>query len=313
MTIYIDTPLSSNLQNQIIQAAKGDICQFRTAIPAEEDRIKAVQQADIIFGNPKPAAILQQAKQLKWFQLGSAGFEYYRDIKMAATVTNMQDFFSVPCAETMMAGILALYRGMDRFVDLKKTQHWVGHTIRPELFLLTHKKVLILGAGNIGKSLAKMLKGFDCTVFFYARKKRKGVVTTIEAVEALIPTMDIIVGCLPGTAETKGFFTPKMIDLMQSTALFCNVGRGNLVANEGALVAALQQGKIGGAVLDVTVNEPIPSNHPLWDCPNTILSQHSGGGDAQEIQGMVTVFLQNLERFKRGQPLLNIVQLDRGY
>jgi glyoxylate/hydroxypyruvate reductase len=313
MTIYIDTPLSQDLQRQIVKATKGDICVFKTDLPTEEDRMNAIQNANIIFGNPKPATVLHEARQLKWFQLGSAGFEYYRDINTTATVTNMQDFFSVPCAETMMAGILALYRGIDRFVDLKQTQHWVGHNIRPELFLLSHKKVLILGAGSIGKALAKMLKGFGCTVFFYARKKRKGVVTTIEAVEKLIPEMDIIVGCLPGTAETKGFFTPKMIDLMQSNALFCNVGRGNLVADEGALITALQQRKIGGAVLDVTKNEPIPSNHPLWDCPNTILTQHSGGGNTEEIQGMVNVFLQNYERFKQGQPLMNIVQLDRGY
>jgi glyoxylate/hydroxypyruvate reductase len=312
MTIYIDILLSEELQKVIMKATNGDICLFKSEMPEEEVRINALQKADIIFGNPKPT-LLSYATQLKWFQLGSAGFEYYREVKTTALVTNMQDFFSAPCAETMMAGILALYRGMVRLVDLKTEKHWVGHSIRPDLFLLSHKKVLILGAGNIGKSLAKMLKGFDCPIHFYARKKRKGVVNTSKAVEALIPNMDIIIGCLPGTTETIGFFTPKMLALMKPTALFCNVGRGNLVADEMALVEALKQRKIGGAVLDVTLNEPIPSNHPLWDCPNTILSQHSGGGDAYELSGMVSVFLQNLERFKKEQPLSNLVELGRGY
>jgi phosphoglycerate dehydrogenase-like enzyme len=228
-------------------------------------------------------------------------------------ITNLQDFFSEPCAETMLAGILSLYRGMDRFEQLKTRKEWVGHQIRPSLHLLLDKKVLILGAGHIGKRIAKLLKPFGCSIQFYARKKRQGVVTTAEAVEALIPSVDIIIGCLPGTEETEGFFTAKMLDLMRPTALFCNVGRGNLVADEQALAMALKTGKIAGAVLDVTAQEPLPPDHPFWDCPNTILSQHSGGGDVHELKRMLLFFLKNWERFKSGQALLNRVHLKRGY
>ena len=104
-----------------------------------------------------------------------------------------------------------------------------------------------------------------------------------------------------------------MIERMKSTALFCNVGRGNLVADEDALIEALMNYKIGGAVLDVTAKEPIPPDSKLWNCPNTMLSQHSGGGQITEYEGIVELFLENLQNYKRGMPLKNQIDFKRGY
>jgi glyoxylate/hydroxypyruvate reductase len=312
MTLFIDLELDTDSKRMLLSAANGLNCIFKQDLPDADAQLTALCQANIAFGNP-PKTWLQQAEKLRWLQLGSVGFDYLRDWQTTVQVTNLQDFFSQPCAETMLAGILSLYRGMNRFVDLQHEKHWVGHSIRPSLQLLEGKKVLILGAGNIAKRLTKLLQAFDCELHFYARTPREGVVTTAEAVEQLIPKMDIIIGCLPGIAETNGFFSTKMLDLMSPNALFCNVGRGNLVADEAALANALKQGKIAGAVLDVTAQEPLPPDSPLWNCPNTLLSQHSGGGDAQEIRGMTAFFIQNLKKFRAGQPLLNVVELQKGY
>ena len=104
-----------------------------------------------------------------------------------------------------------------------------------------------------------------------------------------------------------------MFDKMKPTALFCNVGRGNLVQDEDALTDALMKHKIGGAVLDVTAFEPIPIESKLWDCPNTILTQHSGGGQETEYDGILKLFIENMERFKCGKPLKNKVNFSKGY
>lgn len=313
MIIYIETPLNEELRSQLTLVCKQDEILFKSDFVTHDEQLSALSKAEVIFGNPRPASLLQDLPNLKWIQLFSAGFEYYRSLNIPATVTNMRDFFSEPCAETALAGILSLYRGMSDFTLLKDKKKWVGQNIRPQLNTLAKKSVLILGAGNIGKRIEKILSGFDCNIHFFARKKAEKVVTTIPEVEALIPDMDIIIACLPGTEETKGFFNVSMINLMKSSAIFVNVGRGNLVSDELALAEALMNNEIGGAVLDVTGEEPLSPEHPLWNCPNTILSQHSAGGDANEFSGLLNFFLENLQRYKLQQPLLNQVQLNRGY
>ena len=99
---------------------------------------------------------------------------------------------------------------------------------------------------------------------------------------------------------------------MQHHAVFANFGRGTIV-EEAALLSALRGGRLGGAVLDVTQEEPLPSHHPFWNCPNTILTQHSGGGSHDEIDGKIDVFLENFNRYRRGETLAGIVDMTKGY
>ena len=208
---------------------------------------------------------------------------------------------------------MALYRGMDSFGVLKYKKEWVGPPIRLTLQLLHHKKVIILGTGNIGRRIAKMLKGFEADIVFFGRTAADAQLRTKDELIEKIGWADIIIGCLPGTKETKGLFTTEMIGKMKATALFCNVGRGNLVADEGGLIEALMNYKIGGAVLDVTSGEPIPADSKLWDCPNTILSQHSGGGQLSEYDGIADLFIENLQLYKSGEPLKNQIDFNKGY
>jgi phosphoglycerate dehydrogenase-like enzyme len=264
------------------------------------------------LGNPNPE-LLVQATNLKWIQLHSAGFEKYQSITISAVATNMQDYYSQPCAETVIAGIMALYRKIDEFSLLKYRKCWVGSTIRTQLELLYDKRVIIVGTGSIGRRIARILSGFDAQVLFYGRTASDAAIKTKEALLSKIPWADVIIACLPGTPETQGFFTNEMIHKMQPHALFCNVGRGNLLEDENVLTEALIEHRIGGAVLDVTAFEPIPPGSNLWTCPNTILSQHSGGGQKEEFEGIVALFLENLQHFINGQPLKNRVTFAKGY
>jgi phosphoglycerate dehydrogenase-like enzyme len=196
---------------------------------------------------------------------------------------------------------------------LKDQKKWVGHTIRTNLYLLSRRQVIILGAGNIGQKIGKLLSGFDCQVIYYARSTYSAIINTPDELLQAIPGADIIIGALPGTAETAGLFTREMIDAMRPNAIFCNVGRGNLLQDESHLVEALLNKQIAGAVLDVTAEEPLPEDHPLWSCPDTILTQHSGGGNLTELEGIVAMFLTNLRSFESQRQMMNVVELGRGY
>ena len=313
MKIYVDTPFKDEYKKLLVTSAPDDTFIFKEDLASSKEQEDMLFKADILLGNPKPVELVAKATNLKWIQLYSTGFEYYRNIKIPAVITNMQDYYSQPCAETAVGGIMALYRGMDLFGVLKDKKAWVGYTLRANLQLLMNKKVIILGFGNIGRRVNKILSGFDCEIKIYARTAPEASIRTAKELEEAVKWADIVIGCLPGTAETKGFYTTTMIQNMKPGSVFCNVGRGNLVQDEMALVDALKTGKIGGAVLDVTEEEPIPEGHPLWDCPNTILSQHSGGGNITEYEGIANFFLENLQRFKKNETLLNQVDFNRGY
>ena len=313
MTIYVDTPFKPDQKGTLLRAAPDDTFIFSDELPGKDEQLHTLLQADILLGNPKPVEWLQKADNLKWVQLYSTGFEYYSQIRIPAVVTNMQDYYSQPCAETMVAGIMALYRHMDGFAVLKEKKQWVGAPVRLQLQLLNYKKVIILGTGHIGRRVANILAGFDAEIIFYGRTAPDASLRNPEQLVQKIAWADIIIGCLPGSAETKGLFTKDMIGRMKPTALFCNVGRGNLVDDEDALMDALMDHKIGGAVLDVTAAEPIPADSRLWDCPNTILSQHSGGGQVTEFEGITALFLENLENYKQGKPLKNQINFHKGY
>ncbi len=312
MIIYIDTPFKEE-QKKTLRESVDDEFIFKDELKDKSEQEAALLKADILLGNPRPAALLSKAKDLKWIQLYSTGFEYYREVKTGAVVTNMQDYFSEPAAETIVAGILSLYRGIDSFSLLKSEKKWIGYPARNNLQMLNKKEVIILGAGNIGKRIAEILKAFDCKISFYARTSALANLTSVSELEKALPAADIIIGCLPGTAETHGLITKNMIDSLKSNCIFCNVGRGNLLAEENDLVDALMNNKIGGAVLDVTADEPLPASNPLWNCPNTILTQHSGGGSNTEYEGVMNLFLENLAAFKKGKPLKNEVKFERGY
>ncbi|RYG03419.1 MAG: D-2-hydroxyacid dehydrogenase, partial [Chitinophagaceae bacterium] len=207
MTIYIELRLTVALKKALRESATGYDCIFEDELNTVEEKQAAVQQADIVFGNVKQVEWLNNASQLKWIQFSSAGFGDYRNLKTSAVVTNMRDYFSQPCAETMVAGILSLYRGISEFALLKEKKEWVGHNIRNDLYLLNKRQVIVLGAGSIGQRIGKILGGFDCKVIFYSRNEKVSVINTPDELEIAVSAADIVIGALPGTAETAGLFT----------------------------------------------------------------------------------------------------------
>lgn len=270
--------------------------------------------SQIAFGNV-PADWLTGPNSLEWLQLESIGFEYYQSVADRTgriMVTNLKGMFDRPAAETALAGLLALARGLDKLLPAQREQRWMELEVRPQTWLLHGRSVLLLGLGSIGRRMKRLLEALDCKVVTFARTNTEATLHAIGDLPDAFEAADIVVCCLPRTPATVGLVDARLLSRLRPHAVFVNIGRGAVV-DEPALVNLLAQERIGGAVLDVTHREPLPDAHPLWICPRTILTQHTGGGYRDELLDKARFFVANLRRLERGEPLLNRIDLAKGY
>lgn len=270
----------------------------------------APSDAPIVFGNPKPDVIAAN-ESLLWLQLESVGLGEYLGVDWArpagtVKVTNLAGMFANPAAESALAGILALYRVIDQLVNLQNRAEWQGGAVRPYMRQLSGARVVLFGYGSINRRLAEMLTPFGCTITPIASN------WTDDTLNRALSSADIIVSTVPQMPQTENVFDTARFALMPTGAVFCNFGRGSAV-DEPALDATLRSGHLGGAVIDVTRQEPLPPDHMFWTCPNLLLTQHSGGGTSDEIERKIDYFLANLAHFHAGRPLTGLVNFSRGY
>ncbi|MEV8317813.1 D-2-hydroxyacid dehydrogenase [Streptomyces sp. NPDC059900] len=311
--MYVELALDGDEQARIRSIAPGPVW-FTDPDSGSPDDERVLSDSHFALGNPS-ADWLENAPNLRWLQLASVGVDRYADLDWPVlgrrlAVTNLGGLFADPVAETCLAGILALYRGVDVLAGLRAAESWSKPDVRPGLRLLGGANVLILGRGSIALRLAELLVPFGCTVAHFAR--RDGDIRTPPELDAALSGFDIVVGLLPGTEETADLFDRRRIGQLRPGAVFVNAGRGTL-ADEDALVAALASGRLSGAVLDVTREEPLPAGHPLWSCPNVILTQHTAGGSRDETERIIDLFADNWRRLTGGEPLRNTVRWSRGY
>jgi phosphoglycerate dehydrogenase-like enzyme len=277
-----------------------------------------VAEADVVFGNV-PVAWLEAARQLRWVQLDSAGVDAYLRLGAARSgtpvvITNLRNFYDVAVAEAALAGILAWHRQLPRLLAAQRETRWIkGELEQAGAIAQVHgARVIILGAGAIGRRIAALLQAFGAEIRYYARTSPVATLRSRPELDAALPTADIVINTLPHTPETIGLIDRARLARFRPAALLVNVGRGS-VLDEAALVDALQAGRLGGAVLDVTATEPLPDASPLWTHPRIILTQHTGGRFPGEAAAKVTRFLENFARFTRGDPLDGVVDPPRGY
>ncbi|MEI9412938.1 D-2-hydroxyacid dehydrogenase [Mesorhizobium salmacidum] len=270
----------------------------------------AACDCEIVFGNPEASTVLANTK-LRWMQLESVGFGEYVGLDWTrpdgrVTVTNLAGFFADPVAETALAGILALYRGIDVLVRFQSEHRWVGDPLRTSLGSLKGAAVVLVGHGAINRRLAELLGPFGCSIKPITRGSPASVL------DEALGQADLVVCTAPDTAGTRGLFDAARLAKLPAGAVFCNFGRGSIV-DEDALADALDEGRLSGAVIDVTRQEPLPPSHRFWAIPNLILTQHSAGGTADELDRKIDLFLANLSRFRAGVPLEGVVDFSRGY
>ncbi len=240
------------------------------------------------------------------------------------TICNAHGAHNIPTAEWTLAAILAMLKYFPLYLDIQKSGIWKRRfeasahyaqitgdtrTFHPEVMLeeLTGKTVLLVGYGAIGKEIERMLAPFVVKMLRVARSARTAPeVHAVSELEQLLPQAEVVVLILPSTAETKGLIGKQQLALMRRGTLLVNAARGPIV-DTNALVEALNSGRIRAA-LDVTDPEPLPEGHPLWSCPNLLITPHVAASSPQfAVRGLRTA-ADELRRYMKGEPLQNMVQ-----
>ena len=311
-TVYAHIFLEEAEKRHLSENLSGNALTYAQDIP-ERKQHEEFLKAEVVFGNV-PAPWLSQTERLRWLQLESVGFGEYQTIPVPADlqITNLRGMFSPPVAETVLAGILMLYRGLHTLGRYQTEQQWVGAELRPALRTLQGAQAVIVGGGSIGQVIQHRLLAFGTNVLIMDQFQENADLRSWTALDDELPRTDIVICCLPETQETVGQFGAERLAKLKPAALLINVGRGSLI-DEETLVDRLQQKSLGGCVLDVTRYEPLPASSPLWELPNVVLTQHTGGGSGDELMNKVNVFLNNWQRFERGEALENVVNLTQGY
>ena len=309
MNIYIACELN-NLEKKIIKNNLKKHNLYFSNLRFKKIADNNFLKCEIVFGNIPPDWVKQSSK-IRWLQLESTGFAEYSEVKKNflnkdVIITNLKSFFAHQVAQTVMAGIFSFYRGLDIFTLLKKEKKWIGDPIRAKLEILNDKNILFFGKGSINQEIAKYIKLFNCKYSFIDSNSNKSFFTK------KLKKAEIVICALPGTTKTKMLFNEKMINSLSKQTILVNVGRGNLI-NEKHLIKKLKNNDIKGAILDVTAEEPLRKNNPLWSCPNLILTQHTGGGYKDEIMDKVNFFLDNFQRYLKKSKVLNKINPLKGY
>ncbi|MBS0632756.1 MAG: D-2-hydroxyacid dehydrogenase [Verrucomicrobia bacterium] len=276
----------------------------------------ALLEAQVAFGQPDADDCLRH-RGLKWVEVSSAGYTRYDrdDLReefrgRGTALTNASGVFADPCAQHVLAQMLALGRQLpqslrDQFTD----RGWHYAERRYDSRLLTGQTVLLLGFGAIGRRLAELLAPFGVTLIAVRRQTRSERSVRIipeEAVSSALAQADHIVNILPENDATRNYVNARRLACAKPGARFYNVGRG-VTVDQGALLDALQSGRLGAAYLDVTDPEPLPPDHPLWTAPNCFITPHTGGGRHDQDEALVRHFLANLAAFEQGGELADRV------
>jgi phosphoglycerate dehydrogenase-like enzyme len=261
---------------------------------------------------------------LRWIQAISAGVDHILSGPLTdnTIVSNGKGLHDAPTAEIALALLMSAARGMHLYRDAQRRAEWDRSAYQnqllgraPFLGTLEGARVLILGMGSIGLEIAKRVSTFGAHVEGVATTAgvREGYVThAFSSLETLLPDVDALVMVLPDTPETHGILSRERIALMHPKSWVVNVGRGSAI-DEAALIEALERGRLGGAALDVTAREPLPTDSKLWSLENVVLTPHIGGGGPRFYEKANALLVRNAQHFLRGEPLENIVSREKGY
>ena len=287
--------------------------------PTAEAFTRRAAEAEIMFSKGFPRQALERAGRLRWVQAGTAGVERLLALGLAERgilLTNATGAHGVPMAEMILAMMLAFATGLHALLDAQRLHQRARERVIGGKFELEGQTLCVLGLGDIGGTLARKARALGMRVLGVRRSEEPfpgldGQATPDGLLE-LLGQADHVALCLPLTTQTRHLVAERELRAMKGSAYLYNVGRGASI-EPGALVRALAEGWIAGAGLDVTDPEPLPEDSPLWDMPNVLLGQHSSGSSPLNADRITSIFLENLGRYLRGEPLINVVDAELGY
>lgn len=292
-------------------------------VQSEGDVLAAVADVDVAFMSELRPHHFAGAGRLRWMHSPAAGvggmlFPALRNDDLV--LTNSRQMSADVIAEHVIALTLALFRKLPLAIRSQADRHWAQEeTMRPPAVRTVQgSTVTIVGVGGIGGASAARFSALGASVIGVRRRVGEPLPPGVSRIVApsglteVLPDTDVLVLAAPQTSETRRMMNADALAAMHAEAVLINVSRGQLI-DEDALAAALSRGRLGGAGLDVFDHEPLDPNSPLWGLPNVIITPHTAAVRTDHWDVATELFAENLRRFERGEPLLNVVDKAAGY
>jgi phosphoglycerate dehydrogenase-like enzyme len=284
---------------------------------SKEEALVLAPQAEIgwfdMYDKAQMFEVISAATNLKWLNSIYAGVDGMPldELKARGTmVTNGAGINAITIAEYVVMGMLTVAKGYREVMRAAERHEWLLDS--PGKVELFESKALLLGYGAIGKLIEERLKAFNVDVTIVRRTPGPNTLTP-DQWRAQLDTFDWIILAVPSTPETEAMIGADELAAMKPSAVLINIARGEVV-DQDALVKALTDKQIGAAFLDVTTPEPLPAEHPLWSFDNAHITMHlSGRAQDKMFVRSAERFFENLERYRKGEPLQPLVNLDLGY
>ncbi|MDQ0216831.1 phosphoglycerate dehydrogenase-like enzyme [Oikeobacillus pervagus] len=291
-----------------------DFSFYKTIGEAEE-----LQKAEILvtYGEDLTSKHIDECSQLKWIMVASAGLEkmpFEAIHKKQIFVTNARGIHKIPMAEFTLGLMLSHVKRFPELAHLEQNATWNKKLPLQEL---AGKRLLILGTGAIGSEIARLSQAFRMDVMGVNRSGRQveffSGIYQLDHMKEPLQTADFIVSVLPSTKETKYVLTEEHFHIMKETAVFINIGRGDLV-RERVLHQALKEGQIEHAYIDVFETEPLSKDHPFWKMPNLTVTPHISSITKNYLPRAFDIFLHNLNAYlHKKDDFLNLIDVEKGY
>ena len=279
--------------------------------------VAAMPGAEVLwidFGLKDIARAIEAGRDLKWVTTAATGVNGWPLALLDSrqlVLTNGAGVGSIPISEYVVMGLLAGIKGLPALVRAQDRHEWLERP--PSLAEMHGKRALIYGYGAIGRAIADRLRPFGVSVIGVRRNPgdEPGVIGTADW-EARLPETDLLILSVPLTGATSALVGATQLASLPKGAWVANIARGGLI-DQGALIAALKSGHLGGAYLDVTDPEPLPPESELWSLPNVVLTPHTSWATEHLMERAAAIFLDNFDRYGRGEALRNVVDLSQGY
>ena len=268
-----------------------------------------------MYDKPKMGEIISAATNLKWLNSIYAGIEHFPVDALrerGTIVTNGTGINAIPIAEYVVMGMLAASKRVDKLLESQAKKEWLnGPPGNSELF---ESNVLIIGYGAIGQQVARTLSGFNANITAVRRTPvSDGSAIGPDDWRSRLGEFDWVILAAPATDETQHMIGSEELAAMKDSAWLVNIARGSLV-DQPALISALEAKTIGGAFLDTVTPEPLPSDDPLWTAPNIFITSHmSGNATTSMFERAGQRFIENLKRYRSGEPMISVADLNLGY
>ena len=279
--------------------------------------VASVRDAEVLwadFNVKHMESVLEAGASIHWVTTDVAGVDRWPLDLLAlrrVILTNGAGLQATPISEYVVMALLAGLKGFTELAEAQRRRQWLPKP--PAFGEMDHKRALIYGYGNIGRAIGERLRAFGVSVIGVRRHPtgEASVVADTEW-ERYLPETDLLILAVPLTGATRALVGEPELAALPRGAWVVNIARGALI-DEAALIGALKSGHLGGAYLDVTETEPLPHESELWLLPTVILTPHSSWASDRLDGAAGGMFLDNLDRYRRGEPLRNVVDLQAGY